>query len=292
MAYRKYLETFPPLKVPYDKLRLVEIEIFSFCNRKCWFCPNSIVDRKSENRLMDKSVYENILKDLARINYSGIISYSRYNEPFACLEIFLERLELAKAYLPNCLLHTNSNGDFVTREALDKVYDAGLRSLSLQHYLKEDEVFDEEKIKGIIYSKARNLGLQNPNIRENPGYVDFKFPYKDMNLRIRARDFKANGTNRGGALKKIKSYKRTSPCHIPFVDMYIDYNGTYMPCCNLRSDIESHRKLAMGSVNEAPITSLFNHNNIVDFRKEIIKDNISVYPCNECNFYEDFRYGE
>ena len=28
-------------------IRLVEIEIFSFCNRKCLFCPNSFIDRHS-----------------------------------------------------------------------------------------------------------------------------------------------------------------------------------------------------------------------------------------------------
>ena len=26
-------------------LKLIEIEVFSFCNRKCWYCPNSYIDR-------------------------------------------------------------------------------------------------------------------------------------------------------------------------------------------------------------------------------------------------------
>lgn len=31
-----------------ENVKLVEIGISSFCNRKCWFCPNSIVDRFSK----------------------------------------------------------------------------------------------------------------------------------------------------------------------------------------------------------------------------------------------------
>ena len=37
---------------PIDDFVFIEIEIFSYCNRKCWFCPNSFVDRRSENLIM------------------------------------------------------------------------------------------------------------------------------------------------------------------------------------------------------------------------------------------------
>ena len=62
---------------------MVEIEVFSFCNRRCWFCPNSTIDRHSSNIFMDENLYHSILSDLNKIKYKGIISYSRYNEPLA-----------------------------------------------------------------------------------------------------------------------------------------------------------------------------------------------------------------
>ena len=62
-------------------LTQVEIEIFSYCNRTCWFCPNSIIDRHSENHFMPEEQYLKILEQLKEINYSNIITYSRYNEP-------------------------------------------------------------------------------------------------------------------------------------------------------------------------------------------------------------------
>lgn len=56
MFYHKY-------KVKYKYIRMVEIEIFSFCNRKCWFCPNSFIDRNSTNILMQEELYLKILNE-------------------------------------------------------------------------------------------------------------------------------------------------------------------------------------------------------------------------------------
>ena len=80
---------------------MVEIEIFSYCNRKCWFCPNSFIDRNSTNILMLEELYLKILNQLKSINYNSMISYSRYNEPTSNREIFIKRLKQAKAIIPN-----------------------------------------------------------------------------------------------------------------------------------------------------------------------------------------------
>ena len=45
-------------------LGLIEIELFSYCNRKCWFCPNSTIDRLSTNIVMEESDYLDILSQL------------------------------------------------------------------------------------------------------------------------------------------------------------------------------------------------------------------------------------
>ena len=65
------------------QLRLIEIEIFSYCNRKCWFCPNSFIDRISDNKIMAEETYLDLLSQLQQIDYSGELTYSRYNEPTA-----------------------------------------------------------------------------------------------------------------------------------------------------------------------------------------------------------------
>ncbi len=55
-------------------VRMVEIEVFSYCNRRCWFCPNATIDRISSNTLMPEPTYLAILDQLASIGYARMIS--------------------------------------------------------------------------------------------------------------------------------------------------------------------------------------------------------------------------
>ena len=99
-----------------EALKFIEIEIFSYCNRKCWFCPNSFVDRLTENHFMPEDQYLSILQQLKDINFSGEVAYSRYNEPLAYREVLIKRVKQAREYLPNAKLRTNTNGDYVTKD--------------------------------------------------------------------------------------------------------------------------------------------------------------------------------
>ena len=277
------------VKVPFEKISMIEIEIFSFCNRKCWFCPNSFIDRKSQNILMDENVYINVLNDLKSINYSGMIAYSRYNEPLSNKDIFLKRLAQAKELVPNALLHTNTNGDYLTREYLDELYEVGLRSLNIQCYLSEQSVLDVEDIKDRISKMAVKLDLEK-SMRVTAfrsDWYEVSFHYKDMSIRMYARDFNVNGNNRGGTLKDMPaSACRHNSCSVPFTDIYIDYNGNVMPCCNLRSDISEHKKFILGNVHNERVLEIFNGQPMQKLRRVLQKNIIKLYPCNECKFFK------
>jgi MoaA/NifB/PqqE/SkfB family radical SAM enzyme len=109
-----------------NQLNLIEIEVYSYCNRKCWFCPNSFIDRHSDNNLMPEEMYLSILNQLAEINYDKEITYSRYNEPLAYREIILKRISQAREIVPKAKLRTNTNGDYVTLDYIHALRDAGL----------------------------------------------------------------------------------------------------------------------------------------------------------------------
>ena len=57
-----------------ENVCLVEIGIFSYCNRKCWFCPNSIIDRHSNNIELREDIFLKILNEL-----KGIIIQTELN---------------------------------------------------------------------------------------------------------------------------------------------------------------------------------------------------------------------
>jgi len=265
-------------------LTQIEIEIFSFCNRQCWFCPNSFIDRHSTNNFMDENLYLKILSELQEIDYSNIITYSRYNEPLSD-KIFLTRLKQARKACPNAELHTNSNGDYITKEYLDELVNAGLNSIAIQCYFGENENFDfriaGEKAKAM--AQKLDLGLE---ILEFDVFnrIIFKFPRDDIKVTYSAHDFKKIANNRGDTLKKVLPYERTSSCLIQFKHLYIDYNGSFMACCNLRSDIEKHKDFILGNANESSIFEVFMGEKIINYRKKLGVNGKKIWPCDSCKF--------
>lgn len=93
-------------KVDLSQLSQVEIEIFSYCNRRCWFCPNSyVIDRHSSNILLPDEMYDRLLCDLELIEFSGRLALMRYCEPTSYRDIFLERLAQAREKVVGAELH-------------------------------------------------------------------------------------------------------------------------------------------------------------------------------------------
>ena len=264
-------------------LNYVEIETFSFCNRKCWFCPNSKIDRFSENHFMPEDTYLNVLKQLAKINFNGAITYSRYNEPLAD-KIILKRIRQAREILPNAFLFTHTNGDYLTKEYLDELSESGLNMIKVQCYLNKDEKFDVESV---IFPKIENmskrLGLSYNIVGQYSDFIGVKYNYDKMAVHQEALDFRKVGVNRGGSIDTIRPAHRLEPCFSPFYRIYIDYDGSVMPCCQVRHDVAAHKKMIMGNVNNASIFEIFSNSNFARIREHLFLHGEKMFPCNECN---------
>jgi MoaA/NifB/PqqE/SkfB family radical SAM enzyme len=268
-------------------VRMVEIEVFSFCNRTCWFCPNSHIDRHSDNILMSSSLYRKILDDLRAVDYAGLISYSRYNEPLADPIIF-DRIQQARSAVPEALLHFNTNGDFFNRQTLEKIYDCGLKSMNIQVYTPENRPYSDELARDCLMRRVKRYGLNYEFVFSRPmDWLEYRLLFKDMKIRIYARNFRMNGADRGATIADLSQEKiRRSPCLVPFKDMYIDYNGKVVPCCNIRSDIAEHSDFILGDLNDEHLTlfSIFQSAAAIAFRKKLVGFHEKCFPCNTCNF--------
>lgn len=266
-------------------IRMVEIEIFSYCNRRCWFCPNSFIDRRSENKLMDQKVYSSIMDSLSEINYSGLISYSRYNEPLSD-RIILERLAEAHDKLPKATLHTNTNGDYINMDLLGELYNAGLRSLNIQLYLANDEKYEHNAIKNRATHTLKRIPLPSSVVIDNEGeWYQLQLEYKDMSIKMYGRNFAINGTSRGDQVDIHKNYIRTSPCIMPFWSIYIDFNGSVMPCCNLRSDIPSHIGYRSGQLGvDGNLFEIYASKRSATFRSSLLNEEPKKGVCSNCHF--------
>lgn len=260
-------------------IEMVEIEIFSYCNRRCGFCPNSFIDRISQNQYMPEKFYKNIINDLAKIRYNKKISYSRYNEPLAD-EIILERLRYARRKLLDAVLHTNTNGDYLTYDYLEKLRGAGLNSLHIQAYAANNTYINEEII-CLIDKKMKNLTLDYYWTAKDDDYVEAVAELSGMKVIMYGKDFSVYGCDRGGLLDR-KEKPRTSPCLFPFKYFYIDYNGSVVPCCNIRSDAPEHHGFVIGNVNESSIFDIYASVAAARWRRDLFNFACKKGPCAKC----------
>lgn len=270
-------------------VRYVEIETFTYCNRKCWFCPNAKIPSRQDkagNQYMDLKLYLRILDELGSVGYRGQIQFGRYNEPLSSKR-FCSLLVLARSRVPGAYLYTHTNGDFITQEYLDELRHWGLNEVKIQTYLGNNDRWDETQILEKQAYQLRHLGL---NIRKTiaavPGMRHFhETDYPGMLVTVDARNFAAIGTDRGGLLQIQQDRPRTAPCMIPFSNLYIDWTGDVMPCCNLRSDVPEHAPYVACRLQDGH--SIFQaFAALHGWRKGLMRPGEKTGPCATCRYDE------
>lgn len=265
----------------------ITIETNSACNRKCWFCPNSILDRHSENIKMKNEIFEKIINELKEINYNGVITYSFYNEPL--LDDFIEeKIKFVKNQLPYCKQLITTNGDYLSESKLLKLCKAGLDYLIISVYGPNDynKVWNltdaKEEIERIVKKTDINI-----TCRVNSDFVVIWYgKKKNCYIRLQNYDFKTVGHNRGEILsdelplKKICA--RDEVCANPFVTFNVYYNGIVSICGNMREDYQKHFDFMIGNVKDNSIFEIWASEKAYRFRKTFI-NNINSYPCSSCS---------
>lgn len=265
-----------------------EIECFSFCNRRCGFCPNASIPQRQDkagNRFMDESLYLKILDDFASIGYQGKVQFGRYNEPFS-ERVILDRIRQARERLPRSWLYSHTNTDYLNPAYLEEIADAGLNGLELQVYLANGQPYDEQKMLERRQQILDRLGLKlTKTVCQSPGFRhQHETDYPRMQVRIDARNFSQIGTDRGG-LVQIQQRPRVAPCLIPFSSLYVDWNGSTVPCCNIRSDVPEHAPYVVSRLQDG--LSIFDaYAALYGWRLGLMRFGEKSGPCATC------RYGE
>ena len=268
-----------------EYLNSIEIEVFSKCNRKCWFCPNSIIDRSTENHYMPENIYLKILDELKQINYSRTISFSRYNEPLLD-RIILKRIEQARKYCPTAYIRTNTNGDFLDSNYLNELKQVGLNELEIQCYYGEKEDFSKEEFVLRLQQLVHKLDIETYELLDTPSdrykaellFDGMKVYYFALNMTICAN-------NRGEVLDKTVLHRRNQNCLVPFKNLYVDYTSKYMMCCNVRSDIEDHTRFVVGDAKEDKLWDVFMSEKMLQIRQKCAIASNMTSPCTSCCYY-------
>lgn len=255
-------------KVFNRHVSVIEIEISSFCNRKCSFCGNTYIDRYSQHHIMEEEVYVGFLEKLKEINYTGVLNFNRYNEPFA-EKVILDRIAIARDLLGNkATLMCFSNGDFLDAEYFSQIQETGLDILHIQDYSNET---DKNVIINSLLQIKDKINSSDYEIKCHESMIECRlFDTTMKEVCIQHRFFEKCGNPRGGILAQFETEIYDEPCYSPSFTIVIDYNGNVMPCCNLRSDSEEHKKYILGNIKRDNIVDIYFSDKALNFRNSLL----------------------
>jgi 2-deoxy-scyllo-inosamine dehydrogenase (SAM-dependent) len=172
----------------------VEIEVNSRCNRKCWYCPVSVLPWPDAPIFMSDEVFIRLHEELRRIGYAGRISYHFLSEPL--LRKDLPRLvALSKSIVPESWQVLFTNGDLLTDEKYDALMKAGMDLIVVTAH---DGVAPKARERQVV-----------------------QFP---THLQL---------TNRGGTLEALPEPTdeiKTLPCHAPAEMLIVTADGDVLLC--------------------------------------------------------------
>lgn len=270
-----------------NQLEEIELETHAYCNRKCEFCPNVSIDRTDKEQILPEKVFNRIVDELSEIDFKGTLKFHRFNEPLA-LNLIFDRINYARKRLPNAILGLHSNGDYTRFDVLRKCEQLGLNFLYISLYIDYNSPTSQFRSAAQKYCKEylkkRNL-RSRPIAMEDDNLARYRIPMEKMRVVLFVPDIKDHGDDRGGFLKNLTGKEiRISPCISPFRRMFIDWTGDVLPCCNLRSDIESHKSYILGNVKNSSLQDIF-FSDVANKVRRILADfSEKQGPCRHCRF--------
>jgi radical SAM protein with 4Fe4S-binding SPASM domain len=256
-----------------DYVSIVEIENSSFCNRKCSYCINYHIDRFSKNEIMEEVMYQKIINELSDIEYGGMVTFHRYNEPFFSQnQMILERIAYAREKLPKANLVTSTNSDYIDESYLKKIQKAGLDSLYMQCHTENYATTSDEDICNAIYKINERIGLLKGKMQvDNKKYIYHTIGSGFHSLTIQARNFTDTGFSRGEIVDNVKKEIVNGCCYQPLISMTIDYNGNVTVCSNTVSYYDKHKEYVLGNVGKTTLDTIYCSDKAKYFRAKLLR---------------------
>jgi Radical SAM superfamily len=267
----------------------IEVETTSFCNRTCSFCPNSFIDRRSQRLVMPEATWSAIVAGLAEVRFDGTFVWSRYSEPLSERRI-LDRIREVRRAAPACRISLNTNGDYLDGGYLDELRDAGVDRVMVDLYMPDDAPATVEHARGHLDRFTQRVGRTGMVTGEEPELVATIADAMEIVIRVRnaATIGQVQVTDRGGLLTIGKGNVRVSPCFLPFKQLVIDWDGSIVPCCQIRSDAAAHADAVVGRIGDG-VSLVEAYALLAGWRGALAAYGPKSGPCATCTYaaYED-----
>lgn len=271
----------------FESVSNVVIEITSYCNRKCNYCPVSKFDRTSLDKILPEDMFRKIIQDLQRISYSQGICLNLYNEPTADPVLLLERIRHARHCLPESNIYFSTNGDYLTPDYVKAMVDAGLSSMYVTLHPPVNASYDDAYAVTRFCDLSKRLGKTVEVRQVSPGQtIQGDVMLFGLPMHIFSTNYEFYGSNRAGSVSLVnKQTERSAPCNRPFNDFTVSYDGTIFPCCQMFADKAQHREdFAIGNLTDFPdIFAAYASTAMAQWRQHLLRFSPKKSPCDTCS---------
>lgn len=269
-------------------LKRVIVENFNYCNRKCTFCTNRLVDRKSRFTEMPDDLFIRIFDQLVDGRYGGTVFFGRYSEPLAHPMVY-ERVRLVRDRLPTNRISLNTNGDYLIERDLHRLAECGLSDMKIMCYLPNGATYTPELATKLCWDLLNRTGLDGVlDKASTQNEIVFHVSHSSrLHISVHAENYSivGLGSDRGGVVTQLGGGRRRAPCYAPFFELNVDYSGDVVPCCNMNSDVPAHRPYVMGNVRTDSIATIYFSEGADAFRRCVLKSCPDPAPCARCQYY-------
>lgn len=274
------------MSTPDAQPHFIEIEIGSFCNRTCAWCGNGWDLRGRKKNYIHQPVWEKIIYDLSRKNYSGWLAFHNYNEPLADPTIY-DKVSFVNAKLPGAKTAIYTNGDYLNETTIAKLLKLDVREIRVTLYPANADIFVEQPDEK-MHTFIANLKLKDIQATVESGKRgrEARFKVANSTFHVILPNIKSY-TDRAGTVKigelRLPS-RRQTPCFLPTHSAAIDYKGNLKLCCQIY-DVEADGNLEfnIGNVYETDFWELWDSEKMKVFRLNALSAKFdSMGSCQFC----------
>ncbi len=240
----------------------IQIQSQTSCNLNCQFCPNNKIER--QHGKMSLELYNKIIDQLSSLKFSGEILLYLQSEPLLEKRIPM-LIKIASQKCPDAKISILSNGTQLNNELLCKCFESGLTFLRINDYT--------------MVQTNNHQEIESYNIKSRITNIDCYSKYQDRIKIFTYFPYIKKMSNRSGLMEGVGIPTPLKLfCNRPFEQMYINFKGEALFCCN-----DWQFEEVMGDLNFNSIMEIWNNHKYNEFRK-ILLNNTRKGICKECDY--------
>ena len=243
---------------------IVELSPSGTCNRTCDFCPRSDPAYPKAEEFMPIDLTEKLSKQLATVEFSGLVIFSGFVEPLLDKKIY-DHVALFRSHLPTARIEMVTNGDVLNNDMLRLLFSSGLSTLLISVYDGKEDADRFEKM-------CHDVGLQDDQFVIRNRYLP---PEQDFGITM---------NNRAGMMDNTV-FKRASlaeplakPCFYPDYSFFMDYLGDVLLCPH-----DWGKKMVVGNLYKQNFTEIWFSKLFMTARHRLNDGDRNFSPCNVCD---------